>query len=539
VAELTLNSSFLGNELDQLLTCAEIVPGDQPSYQICKTIYAYHPLGAKMVDAPITMAQAQQRQIAIPKGPEEVLKEAFLRQWEADKADYHISNLMRLSRIYGISSIALLIDGVPSDQPMPYKDLWKQDIGFNEFDPLNTAGSLVLNQTPNAIDFQKTTAIRVNNETYHRSRSCIMMNEAPLYIEWTTSSFGFVGRSVYQRALYPLKSFVWTMKTDELITRKAGVFIAKIKPAGSIVSNIQNLLTGFKRAILKEAKVDDVISIHPEEDITTLNMQNIDGAYTLARTNLLKNIATAADMPAKLLENETMVSGFGEGVEDAKNIARYIDRTRMGMQPAYAWMDKIIQYRAWNPDFYKTVQEQFPEEYGSMPYNQAFYTWVNSYEAEWPSLLIEPASEKIQVDDVKLKAVIMLMEVLLPTLDPQNQVNLVEWAADNFNQLKLMFGSPLELDMDTLAEFLAQQKQQMDQQQQLQQQGMAQQMQTSAEGGEQEGGGKDEAQPLPTASANDSQLRRKTSVVEYSDAVAKLLKTARKREGRKETADAT
>lgn len=533
MASWTLNGSSLGNELDQLLTCADIVPGDQPSYQICKTIYAWHPLGAKMVDAPITMAQAQQRKIAIPKGPEEVLQEAFLRQWEKDKVDYHISNTMRLSRIYGISSQALLIDGVDSDKPMPYKDLWNKDIGFNQFDPLNTAGSLVLNQQPNAIDFQKTTQIRVNNEVYHRSRSCVVMNEAPLYIEWTTSSFGFVGRSVYQRALFPLKSFIWTLKTDELIARKAGVFIAKIKPAGSIVSNIQNLITGFKRAILKEAKVDDVISIHPEEDITTLNMQNIDGAYTLSRTNILKNIATAADMPAKLLENETMVSGFGEGVEDAKNIARYIDRIRISMQPLYAWHDKINQYRAWNPDFYKTVQQQFPEEYGDVPYTQAFYDWTNSYEAEWPSLLIEPASEKIQVDDVKLKAVIMLLEVMLPTLDPQNQVNLVQWAADNFNQLKLMFGSPLDLDMDMLAQFLAEQKQNMDQQQEQQMQMGEAQMQQGAE----QGGG--EAQPLPTASASDSQGRRRTSVVAYSDAVAKLSKTLKRREGRKELADAT
>jgi len=226
------------------------------------------------------------------------------------------------------------------------------------------------------------------------------------------------------------------------------------------------------------------------------------------------------------------VSGFGEGVEDAKNIARYIDRVRITMQPLYAWHDKINQHRAWNPEFYKTVQAQFPEEYGNVPYNQAFYDWTNSYEAEWPSLLIEPASEKIQVDDVKLKAVIMLLEVMLPTLDPSNQANLLQWAADNFNQLKLMFGSPLDLDMDQLAQYLAEQKQQMDQQQELQSQGMQQQLQGP------EGGGQ-EAQPLPTASANDSQGRRRTSVVAYSDAVAKLGKTLKQREGRKELADAT
>jgi len=33
---------------------------------------------------------------------------------------------------------------------------------------------------------------------------------------YTQAAFGFVGRSVYQRPLYPLKSFVQTMITDDL-----------------------------------------------------------------------------------------------------------------------------------------------------------------------------------------------------------------------------------------------------------------------------------------------------------------------------------
>ena len=34
-------------------------------------------------------------------------------------------------------------------------------------------------------------------------------------------------------------------------------------------------------------------------------MQNIDGAYGMARQNILENIATSADMPAILLKQET------------------------------------------------------------------------------------------------------------------------------------------------------------------------------------------------------------------------------------------
>src|SRR6185312_15703313 len=136
-------------------------------------------------------------------------------------------------------------------------------------------------------------------------------------------------------------------------------------------------------------------SIETDEDVETLNMQNVDGAGTYSRTNILKNVATAADMPAKLLENETMVAGFGEGVEDAKNIARYIERVRIWMNPVYRWFDNIIQYCAWNEGFYKRIQAKYPERYGDVSLEDAFSQWRLSFSAIWPSFLIEPESEQI------------------------------------------------------------------------------------------------------------------------------------------------
>jgi hypothetical protein len=443
----------LGNSLQQLLMCDEIVPGEQPSYQICKTIYTLHPLGKKMADSPIDMAQSQPREIAVQDGPEEVVTEQYLRQWEADNCDKLIANTMGLSRVYGISSVAMIVDGKPTDVAIDPEDLWKSEISFNVFDPLNTAGSLVLNQNPNAANFMKTQEITVNGKRYHRSRSCIMLNEAPIYIDYTQSAFGFVGRSVYQRALFPLKSFVNTLVTDDMVVRKVGVLVAKMKPAGSIVTSLMMAAAAIKRSLLKEAQTDNVISISPDEDIESLNLQNLDAPYAMARRNIIENIATAEDMPAKILLQETFAEGFGEGTEDAKYVARYIDRTRIQMQPLYNYFDPIIQRRAWNPEFYKTVQKKYPE-YEDVPYNTAFYRWANSFKANWPSLLTEPPSEMIRIDDVKLRAVIAMMEVLLPLADPENRVIIIRWAAENFNELKLLFQSPLILDEDSLTKYL-------------------------------------------------------------------------------------
>jgi hypothetical protein len=456
MATIALNGSSLNPELMLLLGENEgIKPGSQPSYQLCKTIYLYHPWGSKIVDKPIKMAQSQPREIAIPVAPD-IVKAAYLREWKRMKADKAIRNLARTARIYGIGSQAVMIEGEDPSKPLDLKTLWKKDIVFNTFDPLNTAGSLVLNQDPLAIDFQHPVSIRVSGKAFHRTRSCIVMNEAPVYIDYQASTFGFTGRSVYQRALYPLKTFIQTMRTDDLITVKAGVIVAKQEQPGSIIDGAMQWLYAQKRNLLGEAKTSDVLGIGKDESIETLNFQNLQGPYELARKNCKENVASAVPMPAKLLNDETFAEGFGEGTEDAKEIARFVDDTREDLDPIYSWMETLCFHRAINPDLYKLVQKAYPEEYGSRPFEEVFYEWRNSFEAKWPNYLSEPPSELVKVDDVKLRALMALLEILLGQLSPTNKAKLVEFVQDNVNEMKLLFnGRDLDLDLEDIVSYVA------------------------------------------------------------------------------------
>ena len=442
--------------------CDDLQPGDEPSYQVCKSIYLWHPLGARMAESPIKMAQSQQREIIIKDSPEEFLRDAFLEEWDELGADENIANLYKTSRIYGIASIATLAEGVPSDRPIDPKRLADLKLGFNVYDPLNTAGSLVLNQNPNDIDFQKFSGIAVSGVPYHRSRTLTVMNEKPVYIAYTNSAFGFVGRSVYQRALFPLKSYINALVTDDMVTRKAGVMIAKMKPVGSIVDNLMASMAGVKRQLLKEAQTNNVISISIDEAIETLNMQNIDGAYGMARRNIIENTATAADMPAQLLTQDSLSAEFHEGTEDAKRIAGYIEGVRKNMKPGYDYFDRIVQYRAWNPEFYKIVQEKYPEQYKGVAYTKAFYDWCNNFKATWPSLITEPESEEIKVEEQKFKAVLGCAEVMLPEMDAANKKRVFAWMQDSFNESKKLFPHPLDLDFDALEEHLEKQQERAD-----------------------------------------------------------------------------
>lgn len=453
MAEVTITGG--GNSpLMDILGADDLQPGSELSYQTAKTIYAYHPLGAKLAEKPIRKAQSQQRELTGIDSPDDRVRIAFWDEWAKICADKNIFNTMRLSRVYGVASCAALDGGDPAIA-LNLEKLAKGEVTFNVLDPLNTSGSFVASQDPNSPNFMKHLGgISVAGVAYHPSRVCVILNEEPIYIQYTSSGFGYVGRSVYQRPLYLLKSFIEMMIANNMIAQKLGLLIAKQKQAGSIVDRLMIGFAGIKRAMLQGGKTGNVMSIDVAEDIETLNMMNVDGAGKFARDNILHDIAAAAGMPAMMVNDETFAEGFGEGSEDAKDVAEYVGGVRADMQPLYAFFDRIVQYRAWTEEFYATLQADYPEEFGSKPYKTAFFEWVNGFKADWPSLLIEPESERSKSEKVILDALIEVSEVLLPALDPENKATMIGWLADNLNEKKLLFSSPLVLDLEALAAYV-------------------------------------------------------------------------------------
>lgn len=448
-------TSALGSDLTRLLLADDIQPGSPPSYETCRTIYVSHPLGAKLAEVPVNMAQSQDREITVPGAPESRLIPAFEREWQnigRVGADTLINNTMRLARVYGIASLVMGDLQSKSSDPIEWTKLHERDLFFNVLDPLNTAGSLVLNQDPNAPDYQKPKVLRAGGKDWHMSRAVVQMNEQPIYIQFTDSAFGFVGRSVYQRALYPLKSFIQSMVTDQTVTQKIGLLIWKAKSPGSAINNRMMSIFGWKRQQLQGGVTGNVLTIGETEAVESLNFQNLEGAGRLTRENILKNIAMAAGMPARLIDQETMASGLSDGTEDAKQIARYIDRVRVEMQPLYTFMDDVVQRRAWSPEFYKGIQKDYPE-YKSVPYETAFYQWKNAFTAAWPNLLVEPDSEKAKTEEIRFKSAVAIVEVLAPLLDPENKARVISWMADEVSNRKELFSAPLVIDEDALAAY--------------------------------------------------------------------------------------
>ncbi|WP_417639594.1 anti-CBASS protein Acb1 family protein [Klebsiella aerogenes] len=448
-------------ELITLLDSDDIQPGMSAGYQTCKTIYLFHPLGGKMVDRPIKMAMNEPRTVHISQayGIEQRLRDAFEREWKALGADKHIANAARISRIYGVSAIAMLVDNQEPSSAVDYRTLYKHNVTFNILDPLNTAGSIVLNQDPNAQDFQKVDGIRVAGKPYHKSRCVVQQNEDPIYLAYNSAAFGFTGRSVYQRALFPLKSFIQTMRTDDMVSVKGGLLVTKIQGPSSVVNNMMQKLSGIKRMMLKRGKTGEVLQIGANDSIESIDLSNLEKPLDSSRNHILENIAAAADMPAIILNSETFAQGFGEGTEDARSVAVYIDNIREWLEPLYDYFIRICQYRAWSIEFFNSLRADVPELKNT--YSLYFSSWINNFEYRWPSSMKEPESEKVKVDEIRFKAIVSMLEVLLPQVntDDENRALLIEWAQTNANANESLFPQRLDLDIDSLKDNRPQQPQ--------------------------------------------------------------------------------
>jgi hypothetical protein len=454
MSTIEISGSSLPSGLMSIMDADDIVPGSPVSYEMCKQIWMLHPLGGKIVEKPISLALGQPRKINVPGPLEERVVEAFTTEWDNINATGHITNVAHVSRAYGVGAVVYGQKDTPTDQAIDPFKLADMELYFNILDPLNTSGSMVTNQNPNAPDFQKPwMSITAAGQPYHRSRSCTLFHGTPIYLEFQGSSFSFSGRSAFLRALFPLKSFIQTMIVNDMVSLKAGLIVATMKQAGSVWNGLMEKVTGRKRDMIREGRTFNVLSIDVDEKIETLNMTNTADAMTTARDNIISDIAAASDTPAILMKDESFAKGLASGDQDMMAVVQYIDSIRTSLKGLHAYFDNIVQHRAWSPAFFTTLVNDFPEEMAGKDYKAWFYEQVAAFKTEWPNLIQEPKSEEDKRNADKLKAIVEVLKTLLPSLDPLNRARAIEWFVRALADMPEFLSGSMVLDFDTLAAY--------------------------------------------------------------------------------------
>jgi|SRR6516225_4451084 hypothetical protein len=451
---IAVNSSSVPSGLLALLVADQIVPGSPAGYELCKQLWELHPLAGKVVEKPVSLALGQKRKINVPCALEERLVKAFEDEWDALQCTRYIRDLAHVSRAYGVGALAYGAPDWPTDKAIPLEELYRvHDFYVNIFDPLNLSGSTVTNQNPNAPDFQKAWQdLTAAGQPYHKSRTVLLFNGTPIYLSFQSSSFSYSGRSVFLRALFPMKSFVQSMIVNDMVSLKAGLLIAKMEQGGSVINRIQEKVSAWKRNLLNEGRTNNTLTIGTNESIESIDLNNTDKAMTVARDNIISDIAAATDVPAILLKDESFAKGLASGDQDMLAVVQYIDGIRTELQPAHAFFDRIVMHRAWNPDFYAALQQDVSELAG-VSYEKWFYDMKNLFTVEWPTLIQEPESEKVKRNAEKLKAMVEVLKTLLPSLDPVNRAAAVEWFAQAMADMPEFFTNTLVIDLEALSNY--------------------------------------------------------------------------------------
>ncbi|WP_337049969.1 anti-CBASS protein Acb1 family protein [Serratia fonticola] len=456
MATLSVDTGIDANLSRLLMENDSIEPGDHAGYELCKQLWEFHPLGGKLVEKPITMALFKPRTNTVEGDEDKRLVTAFEDAWKRLDVTAKISNLFFVTRCYGAAVLAIgnRKDGSKTDAALELWGLEEDDVFINIFDPLNAAGSMGTTQDPNTAEFQQPNRhIRVAGETWHPSRTLRLFNGAPIYLSFQSSAFGYTGRSVFQRVVYPMKSFLQTMVTDNMVSNKAGVLVAKISQKNSVASAISAFALKVKRGMLKVSATENVISIGDGDSIESLDLQNVDKALTVSRDNIISNIAAGSDIPANLIKDEAFAIGFSDGTEDSKSVAQYIDSVRQKIDPVILFFERIVQHIAWSEAFFVTMQTDYPELYAGKSYKEVFYQWQQTFTSEWPPLMESPPETVQKSEGEVVKQVVELFNALAPRLDPANAATLVECIAEAVNRLSAFKDSPLVLDYEVLANY--------------------------------------------------------------------------------------
>jgi hypothetical protein len=452
MAEIQTNNN-LGSKLAEILDADEIKPGAEVGYGLCKILWQFHPLGGKLVEKPINMAMSKPRSYNVKSDPDERVARQFEEVWKRMDMTEKIKNLFYVSRCYGAAAIGVGTDGVSCKDPIPSFGLREEDVYINVWDPLNAAGSMVTDQDPNSRYFQQPkTTLKISGKSWHPSRTLKIFNGPPIYLEFQNSAFGFTGRSVFQRILYPLKSFIGTMEADDLVSQKAGVIVAKVAQNSSVMSGIMSAATGKKREYVKGAKNKGVLSVGPNDVIESLNLQNIDKALTTSRDDIISNIASGSDVPAILIKEEAFSNGFGEGNEDSRAISQYVDGVRETIEPVMLFFESIVRYIAWSEDFYESLKNDHPDVITD-DYKTTFYAWCREFTAEWQELVDESPDKRRESDSKVIQQAAALYAIVAPQLDPENRARVTEWLADVTNDTETYGDSPMIIDTEALSNY--------------------------------------------------------------------------------------
>lgn len=442
----------------------EILDAQTLDHNTARQIQMSHPLASRLCRYGISMAISTGFKYHFPNAPQEAI-DRFVKAQNDFSVDNKIVQLHMLKKVYGVASLVVGQIGKDTITPLDYRALSEgsdNKLFFNVLEPLITAGSLVGSLDPNSSKFLNPTIVTANGRRYHSSRCFVAQNEEEQaeWLEYQSTGYGFLARSVFYRSFPLLKQYLRLKIAEVKLATKLAVLVIKTENTGNVLDRFMEKINIIKKAKVTNANVFEDLIIGREDDVKSMDLKDAQGMLEELRKNCLIDIATSAgNMPASLLRNESLAAGSGDGTHDKEKEDLYFIETQKSMKESYAFVDDIVMRAVWTRGFVEWLKATQPR-YAKYSYEFLIQYWSQGYVREFLPPFAESPLELMQQAEKKQGLMNSLVGALgqlamLP-IGPQNKSAVADWLANNLNDMQIL-PNDLELDIDEIIQEMTQQ----------------------------------------------------------------------------------
>ena len=407
------------------------------TYQECKSIYRYFPLGKRLASALPNYAMSAERELIFKDMPPELAEE-----FKKAEKKLNINSLIRqtciYSRIYGLSALYAVSDNITSSEPLTIRHVWNNGISFNVLDPLNIAGYYV-SQNANLVNYQKVENIRIQGgDVCARNRATIIFNDIPLFIQFNPSSFSFTPPSIYQNMTGLIKSWNRCLIALERLATKAASIVVKSNSLshasginyGAIQKNLQ---------LIRNMENDGIAGLDEKGQIEFFQLTGVEEIDKICQQINTSLMMALSDTPSALLLDKNLSNGLNDGTEDMKAIVMSVDNfRRLALSPLYDFTDPYVMTYAFNEDFINKMKTMYKSDFSKYGTFELLTIFKQAFSFKWGNLYPEPEEQKTQNKLTKLELLQKAKELGANQNDIENELNTMEIfktniTLDNFN----------------------------------------------------------------------------------------------------------
>lgn len=379
------------------------------SYEECRDIYRYWPLGKRIASALPNFAMSAQRKFVVKDAPDEVNSKLAEVANELN-IDEIVKRCAVYARIYGLASI-YVAHKRDSKQPLSYKDVQQEGFTLNVLDPLSMGGSIQIDNDSLSPTFGKPISVSIRGKAVNPNRICVVYNDIPLFYKFNPSSFAFSGPSIYQNMTLLIRAWNRGIIALQRLATKAAAMVKTTKETANVTGfNIRAVQQNLE--MIRSIENDGIASIRSGDTLeffALTGVQEVDVIIQQINTGLMMALS---DTPSGILLDKNLSVGLNDGSEDMKAILMAVDNFRFHvLKPLYLFIDKYLCYKAFTPEFIMSIIEQYPDLYRNKQANTVLTEWMQNYSFEWGELYPQNENEKADTQSKVLDNLLKIKEM--------------------------------------------------------------------------------------------------------------------------------